>query len=426
MILKNHKCDSSVMLCRDVFQRRAPAFPIVTLCVLRPTGGITYMGRRHLSTHHHVAFKPNSADQCAASQTRSSSFAPPACFISALALGLVIGGGATAGAPGSCTSSVPGVDLTCTGTVTNPSAFTATSAFAIRIGTTTPTVSTAEITQGSGFAGIKINAGDHGGTVNMTTGSSIFVQAGSGSSRNGLVIASGATSARTYTVNIDGSITSAAAQGDGVRLEGTSHSIFDVTFGRNAVIGGGTGDDGVMVTGAQSLLLKNYGILQGGSGQPTSGGEGINVGNGMRIASQGVTIENHGTITGTGNAGIAGGQGITVFGDGDVSIENGRRGDITGATQGIRVEANGDVTITNRGHIEGKSKSGVEVADGDTVRIKNSSAHTIEGATNGVDVHDVDDVNIDNDHGHIVGHNGNGVRIEDIDGDVSEIGRAHV
>jgi hypothetical protein len=378
------------------------------------------MGRRHLSTHHHVAFKPNSADQCAASQTRSSSFAPPACFISALALGLVIGGGATAGAPGSCASSVAGVDLTCTGAVNNQAAFTATSAFAVHIGTTTPTVSTAEITRSTDAPGIKINAGNNGGSFTLTNGSSIQVQSGSGSNRHGLVISSTASgSNKTYTVNIDGTIKSADSSGDAVRLEGTNRSIFDVNFGRNANIGGGTGDDAVIVTGARSLLLKNYGILAGGSGQPTSGGEGINVGNGTRIASQGVTIENHGTITGTGNSGIAGGQGITVFGDGDVSIENGRRGEITGATQGIRVEADGDVTITNRGHIEGKSKSGVEVADGDTVKIKNSSSHTIEGATNGVYVHDVEDVNIDNDHGHIVGHNGDGVRIEDIDGDVS-------
>jgi len=376
------------------------------------------MGRRHLSTRHHAAFKSNSADHHAASQVRAIYFAPPACFVSALALGLVIGGGTAAA---SCTSSVPGVDLTCTGTVINPSAFTATSAFAVNIGTITPTVSPAEITQGSGFAGIKINAGNNGGSVDMTSGSSIQVAAGSGSSRNGLVIASGATSTKTYAVKIDGSITSAAAQGDAIRLEGTQYSVFDVEFGRHAVVGGGTGDDGVMVTGAQSLLLKNYGILQGGSGQPDSGGEGINVGNNTRIAANGVTIENHGTITGTGSMSspTVHGQGITVFGAGDVSIENGRRGDITGVTQGIRVEANGEVTITNRGHIEGQSKSGVEVADGTTVNVTNSSAHTIEGATNGLYIHDVDTANVDNDHGHIVGHDGDGVRIDDIDGNVA-------
>ena len=381
------------------------------------------MGRRSASTHDRFTFKSRTLNHRTDYRASCwlSCFAPPACFVSALALGLIAGGGVAVGDPGgSCTSSVPGVDLTCTGIVSNPSAFTANSDFTVNIGTTTPTISPATITQGSGFAGIKINAGDHGGTVDMTNGSSIGVLAGSGSSRNGLVIASGATDAsKTYTMDIDGSITSAAAQGDGVRLEGTNYSVFDVNFGRHAVVGGGTGDDGVMVTGAQSLMLKNYGILQGGSGQPTSGGEGINVGNGTRTAADGVTIENHNEITGTGNSGIEGGQGVTVFGAGDVAIDNSWRGDIVGATQGIRVEADGAVSITNSGHIEGNSKSGIEVADGTSVDIANRSAHTIEGATNGVYVHDVDTANVDNDHGHIVGHDGDGVRIDDIDGDVS-------
>lgn len=346
--------------------------------------------------------------------------APPASFISALALGLIVGGGAAVGDPGSCSSTVAGVDLTCTGTVSNPSAFTANSTFNVEIGATSPTAWPAEITQNSGFAGIKINAGNNGGSVTMTEGSSIHVQTGSESSRNGLVVASGASgSAKTYSIDIDGSITSAAALGDAVRLEGTSQSIFDVTFGRHANIGGGTGDDGVMVTGAQSLMLRNYGIVQGGSGQPTSGGEGINVGNGTRIAAGGVVIQNRNTIRGTGDPGIDSGQGITVFGAGDVAIDNRWRGEIVGATQGIRVEADGAVTISNSGHIEGQSKSGIEVADGTSVRIANSSSHTIEGATDGVNVHDVDRVRIDNDRGRIIGHDGAGVRIDRIDGNVS-------
>jgi hypothetical protein len=384
------------------------------------------MCRRRASTRDRSVLNPRDIkslpfEQPSAGHKRLLSFAPPVSFISVFALGLIVGGGVAAGdAGGSCTSSVPGVDLTCTGIVNNPNAFTALSDFTVNIGTITPTVSPATITQNSGFAGIKINAGDHGGDVAMTNGSSIQVEAGSGSSRNGLVLASGAAgSSKTYTLNIDGSIASAAALGDGVRLEGTNYSVFNVTFGRHAEIGGGTGDDGVMVTGAQSLLLKNYGILQGGSGQPTSGGEGINVGNGTRTASDGITIENHYKVTGTGNSGIDGGQGITVFGAGDVSIDNGRRGDIVGATQGIRVEANGAVSISNDGHIEGKSKSGVEVADGTTVNVENTSRHTIEGATNGVYIHDVDTANVDNDRGRIIGHDGDGVRIDDIDGNVS-------
>ena len=381
------------------------------------------MGRRQASIHDCLIFKSRFPIQYAlhATHRRARHFSPPACFISALALGLVIGGGAAVGDPsGSCTSSVPGVDLTCTGTVINPSAFTATSDFTVDIGTTTPDVVPAEIEQDSGFAGIKINAGNHGGSVTMTEDSSIAVDAGSGSSRNGLVIASNAAgTTKTYTIDIDGSITSAASQGDGVRLEGTSLSVFNATFGRDAVIGGGTGDDAIMVTGAQSLMLKNYGLLQGGSGQPGSGGEGINVGNHTRIAADGVTIDNRDTITGTGDAHIDGGQGITVFGAGDVSINNGFRGDITGATQGVRVEADGAVSITNRGHIEGLSEAGVEVADGAIAEITNSSRHTIEGATDGVSVHDVDAADIDNDHGRIIGHDGDGVHVDDIDGNVS-------
>ncbi len=210
------------------------------------------------------------------------SFAPPSCFISALALSLVIGNGAATADSGACTPT--GSNLTCTGTVTNPSAFTPTSDFTVDIGTKTPTVSPAYITQGSGFAGIKINAGNFGGTVSMTTGSTISVESGSGTSRNGIVLASQASgTSKTYTLDINGMVTSDAAQGDALRLEGTNYSVFDATIGRNGHLGGGTGDDSVMVTGAQSLLLKNYGILEGGSGQPDSGGEGINVGNGTRI-----------------------------------------------------------------------------------------------------------------------------------------------
>lgn len=377
------------------------------------------MGRRDLSTRRHFV-KANTAEHRGAPHALLPSFTPPACFISALALGLVIGGGVKDAQAAGCTSSVAGVDLTCTGSVSNQTAFTATSAFAVHLGTTYPTVSPTSITQSTNAPGIKINAGNYGGSITMTNGSSIQVQSGSGSDRHGLVVSSSASdTSKTFTIDIDGSIASADSSGDGVRLEGTSRSVFDVNFGKNAHIGGGDGDDAVIVTGARSLLLKNYGILEGGTGQPTTGGEGINVGNGTRIASRGVTIENRGTITGTGNAGIAGGQGITVFGDGDVDIENSRRGEISGATQGIRVEADGDVTITNRGHIEGKSKAGVEVADGDTVKIKNSSSRTIEGATDGVYVHDVDDAIVDNDHGRIVGHNGDGVRIDDIDDDVT-------
>jgi hypothetical protein len=339
-----------------------------------------------------------------------------------LALGLIIGGNSAAGAIGGCISTVAGVELTCVGQANNPDAFTAASDFTVNIGTTTPN-DPAEITRDntSDHAGLKIDGGGFGGTINMTRGSSITVDPGvHGSSfRNGLSVLSSAVGAsKTYTIDIDGSIVTNDAQGDALRLEGHSGTVFDVTVHRHGTIGGEDGDDSIMVTGAQSLLLKNYGEIAGGNGQPSTGGEGINVGNGTRIAAEGVTIENHGSITGRGDAGVNG-QGITVFGAGDVHIDNSRRGDIVGASQGIHVEADGAVSISNDGHIEGHSESGVEVADGTDVEITNRSRHTIEGATDGVFVHNVDEANIDNDHGRIVGHDGDGVHVHNVDGAVS-------
>lgn len=77
------------------------------------------------------------------------------------------------------------------------------------------------------------------------------------------------------------------------------------------------------------------------------------------------------------------------------------------------------VTITNDGHIQGDARSGIEVADGTTVSITNSSANSIIGGTNGIYIHDVDDVDINNDYGHIQGLNGDGILLEDIAGNVS-------
>ncbi len=146
---------------------------------------------------------------CAGSPKRygfSAAFAPPVCFISALALTWVIGGVGAAANSGGCTSTVPGVDLTCTGTVVNPAAFTATSDFNVNIGTTTPD-DPATITRTSDNAGLKINAGDHGGVIDMSTGSSMKTDVGDSANRNGLVLASGAAATdKTYTIDLDGTI----------------------------------------------------------------------------------------------------------------------------------------------------------------------------------------------------------------------------
>lgn len=380
------------------------------------------MGSKRAPTLHLFRnSRTKNTDRRAQSHRRNAhgpSFAPPPSFISTLALSMIVGGGSVLAQPsGSCNAT--GNSLTCAGSVTNPSAFSPTGDFTVDIGTTTPTDTPAHIEQGNGFAGIKINAGDFGGTISMTTGSTISVAAGPGTSRNGMVVASyGGGPSRTYTLDIDGTIASNASDGDALRLEGSSSVIFNATIGRTGHLGGGTGDDAVIVTGAQSLLLNNYGVLEGGSAHPDSGGEGINIGNangsGERIAADGVTINNYGMINGTGNAGISGGQGIIAFGAGDVTIDNGRRGDIIGASEGIRVLADGVVSITNDGDIKGNSSAGIEIADARTANVTNRSRHSIVGATDGLDIHDVDAANVDNDRGHIVGQDGDGVRINDV------------
>ena len=53
-----------------------------------------------------------------------------------------------------------------------------------------------------------------------------------------------ATTNKTYTIDIDGSIIPASATGDALRLQGNSFSVFDITIGKNnadAQLGGGTG-----------------------------------------------------------------------------------------------------------------------------------------------------------------------------------------
>ncbi|AGK57503.1 outer membrane autotransporter barrel domain-containing protein [Hyphomicrobium denitrificans 1NES1] len=373
------------------------------------------MGRRHISTHNRSVFKPSSANQRDAFQARSACFAPPACFISALALGLIVGGSAAVGQPGGCTSSVPGVDLTCTGIVTNPSPFTATSEFTVDIGTTTPTVSPATITQGSGFAGIEINAEDHGGSVNMTMGSSIQMEAESESSRDGLRLTSGATTSKTYTINIDGSIASAAAEGDGIRLEGTNYSVFNVTFGGGANVGGA--DNGVTVTGAQSLLLKNYGLLQGGSGD------------GVRIDDIGgnVSAQNRFGFSSWGAARIVGSDdGVSIsYVDGRASIANNFGGKIVGfGGDGVHVhDVDDSVSVDNSlfGKIWGR-EDGIHISDvGDDVVVRNSFGGLIIGTRgDGVDIRDVrDDVMVVNAFGGKISGRDNGIAIDDVRDDVT-------
>lgn len=97
--------------------KRAP-----TLHLFR-NGGTKNIGRRGWSHRRNV---------------HGPSFAPPPSFVSALALGMIIGSGSVLSDPsGSCNATAN--SLTCTGSVTNPSAFSPTGNFTVDIGTTTPT-----------------------------------------------------------------------------------------------------------------------------------------------------------------------------------------------------------------------------------------------------------------------------------------------
>src|SRR6185437_13039188 len=353
----------------------------------------------------------------------SAAFAPPAFFVSVFAMSLIIGSGT---AEAVCTPVTAGQVLTCAKDSPNPDAFTATNDFTVDI---LGDSNAAEITRTTGnVPGLQINTGNFNGTITMETGATITTDAG-GDGRHGLFVDSSAaaTTNKTYTIDIDGSIIPASATGDALRLQGNSFSVFDITIGKNnadAQLGGGTGDDSVQITGAQSVLLNNYGKLVGGTGQLATGDEGINVGNNdTRIAAGGIVINNYGTITGKGDLGIVNGQGIKTYSLGDTTITNSGdgvdTGVITGISQGVRVDAAGIVTITNDGHIQGYSGSGIEVVAGTTVNITNTSPDTIEGATNGLYVHDVTEANVDNDHGHIIGHDGEGVLIDNISGNVT-------
>ena len=138
---------------------KQPLFRSPKLRVLRPTGELC-MSRSRVSISNCPDRKTiaPSLRSCAGSPKRygfSAALAPPVCFISALALTWVIGGVGAAADSGGCTSTVPGVDLTCTGTVVNPAAFTATTDFNVNIWATTTPDDPATITRTSDNAGLQ-------------------------------------------------------------------------------------------------------------------------------------------------------------------------------------------------------------------------------------------------------------------------------
>ena len=125
IVPNDYNLQFAALTCRDgMFNGKAAAFPIAKLRVLRPTGELC-MSRSRVSISNCPDRKTiaPSLRGCAGSPKRyglSAALAPPVCFISALALTLVIGSVGAAADPGGCTSTVPGVDLTCTGTVVIP------------------------------------------------------------------------------------------------------------------------------------------------------------------------------------------------------------------------------------------------------------------------------------------------------------------
>ncbi|RUP09839.1 autotransporter domain-containing protein [Hyphomicrobium sp.] len=119
---------------------------------------------------------------------------------------------------------------------------------------------------------------------------------------------------------------------------------------------------------------------------------------------------------------ITGGDDGVRVGDvrGDVVIHN-RDGKITGDDDGVHVrDVRDDVIVINSygGSIAGRSDDGVDIRHvGDDVGIDNRFHGTISGHDNGVQINDVDNVVIANGSGgSIRGRNGAGIRIDDADG----------
>ncbi len=178
----------------------------------------------------------------------------------------------------------------------------------------------------------------------------------------------------------------------------------------NSFGGGITGsDDGIKIRDVRddvTITNSHGGTITGRHG------DGIDISD----IRDDVTIDNHdgGRITG-------GEDGIRVSDvRGDVEIHNGD-GKITGADDGIHVrDVRDDVIVINSygGTITGRSDDGIDIRHvGDGVGIDNRFRGKISGRDNGIQINDVDDVVIANSSGgSIRGRNGDGIRIEDADG----------
>ena len=113
---------------------------------------------------------------------------------------------------------------------------------------------------------------------------------------------------------------------------------------------------------------------------------------------------------------------------GDVDIHN-RDGEIAGSEDGIHIrDVRDDVAIDNRfgGVITGWHDDGIDIEDVDDVRIDNQFGGRITGRDDGIKIEDTDDVRIANSSGgSIRGRNGHGISIEDADGSVSIDNKRH-
>ncbi|SFV34641.1 autotransporter domain-containing protein [Hyphomicrobium facile] len=103
----------------------------------------------------------------------------------------------------------------------------------------------------------------------------------------------------------------------------------------------------------------------------------------------------------------------------DVKIDNRFGGRITGHDDGVKIRDVGeDVTITNShgGKITGEKDDGIDIKDVDDVRIDNSKRGKISGRDNGIQIEDADDVVISNKSGgSISGKRGDGINLDDVD-----------
>ncbi|WP_052699218.1 autotransporter domain-containing protein [Hyphomicrobium sp. 99] len=169
-------------------------------------------------------------------------------------------------------------------------------------------------------------------------------------------------------------------------------------------------DDGIDISDVRDdVTIDNH------SGGRISGGDsGVEI---YKVRGDVKISNNDGRISGRDDSGID----ISRV-RGDVKIDS-VGGEITGGDDGIHVrDVRDDISINNSrgGRITGRDDDGIDIEDVDDVRIDNRFGGKIKGRDNGIQIEDADDVRITNSSGgSIRGRNGDGIHIEDTDGSVS-------